>query len=282
MKVEYEIIKTDKDSSFRLLHHKKIHISDFIWQYHYHPEYEIVYVKEGSGTRHVGNHLSRYHSGDLVLIGSNLPHSGFGLHAADPHEEIVLQVRKEILPIGLTEMEAVSLLLDRAKFGIAFSQKTQTSIGNALNKMLSQSPVQKYLSMLEIFYELATAQDYLLLNENIIQSSSINKHKARLQKIFTYVENSFAQEVDIEKVARIAGLSVPSFCNFFKKTTQITFTSFVNNYRIQQACMLLQQDKTIAEVCFECGFNNVTYFNKVFKSVMAKTPTDFIREINAV
>ncbi|WP_394803527.1 helix-turn-helix domain-containing protein [Niabella hibiscisoli] len=74
------------------------------------------------------------------------------------------------------------------------------------------------------------------------------------------------------------GLSVPSFCNFFKKTTQITFSDFVNQYRIQKSCMLLHQDKSISEVCFECGFNNVTYFNRLFKQVMNETPSGFKKE----
>lgn len=280
MKIEYEIVSPDKDSSFRTIFHKQVHSSDFEWQYHYHPEYEIVFVKEGSGTKHVGNHIGRYRDGELILIGSNLPHSGFGLHATDPHEEIVLQVKPEILPLHLTEMEPVGLLLERSRYGISFSKKTHKAISEAMYAIIEQPPAQRYLSMLHIFQVLAEAEDYSLLNKNIVSSASINKHRARLQKIFTYVENFFAEDIDIEKVARLAGLSVPSFCNFFKHTTQVTFTAFVNNYRIQQACKLLQQDKTIAQVSFDCGFNNVTYFNKIFKSIMKRTPTAFLKEIH--
>ncbi|MDE1191295.1 MAG: AraC family transcriptional regulator [Arachidicoccus sp.] len=281
MKIEYEIVTPDKDSSFHIIFHKKINSKDFEWQYHYHPEYELVYIKEGSGARHVGNHIGRYRHGDLILIGSNLPHSGFGLHATDPHEEIVLQVNSSVLPLHLTEMEPVAELFDRSKYGISFSKKIHKIIGDALYAMIDESPAQRYLSMLKIFQNLAHAEEYYLLNKNIVNSESIKKHKARLQKVFTYVEKYFNEEIEIENVAQIAGLSVPAFCNFFKKTTQITFTAFVNHYRVQQACKLLLEDKTIAEVSYNCGFNNVTYFNKIFKNVMNKTPTEYLKEINA-
>lgn len=280
MKIEYEIVKPDAGSSFHIIFHKQVHSHDFEWQYHYHPEYEIVFVKEGSGTKHVGNHIGRYRNGELILIGSNLPHSGFGLHATDPHEEIVLQVKPEVLPLHLTEMEPVAHLLEKSRYGISFSKKTHKSVGEVMYAMIEQPPMQRYLSMLHIFQMLAKAEDHSLLNKNIVRSASVSKHKARLQKIFTYVENFFNEEIDIEKVARLAGLSVPSFCNFFKHTTQVTFTAFVNNYRVQQACKLLLEDKTIAQVSFDCGFNNVTYFNKIFKSVMNKTPTAFLKDIH--
>jgi len=92
MKIDLEIILPDEGSSFRLLHTKTT-AEKFPWQYHYHPEYEIVCVLNGDGTRHVGNHFSTYENGDLVLMGPNLPHSGFGLNAHGMHEEIVVQIK---------------------------------------------------------------------------------------------------------------------------------------------------------------------------------------------
>jgi AraC-like DNA-binding protein len=92
------------------------------------------------------------------------------------------------------------------------------------------------------------------------------------------VEQHFNEDVDIKKVAALVNLSVPSFCNYFKKIVHSTFTDFLNKYRIQKACLSLQQEKTIAETCFECGFNNVPYFNKVFKTITKKTPSEFKKE----
>lgn len=275
MKIEYEIVKNDPGSSIRVLHHKMVKRTDFIWQYHYHPEYEIVFVPHGNGTRHVGNHLSNYKNGDLVIIGSNLPHSGFGLNSSGLHEEIVLQVQKEVLPIHLIEAAPLTQLLDKAQYGLSFFGNTKKLVGEKIIQIPTQPPFQRFLSMLDVLNMLATSEEYHELNSSIVSPALLLKHKSRLQKIFTYVENVYYNEINIKDVARITGLSVPSFCNFFKKATNITFSEFVNQYRIQRACLLLHEDKSIAEVCFECGFNNVTYFNKVFKQIMNKTPRQF-------
>jgi AraC-like DNA-binding protein len=125
---------------------------------------------------------------------------------------------------------------------------------------------------------MATTTDFELMNPSVSFSSLIKKNNDRLQKIFTYVEQHFNEEINIKDVASIVNLSVPSFCNYFKKSVHTTFTDFLNNYRIQKACLLLQQEKTIAETCFECGFNNVPYFNKVFKTITKKTPSTFKKE----
>ncbi|PYF72959.1 AraC family transcriptional regulator [Pedobacter nutrimenti] len=277
MKVEFEIVKPDEHSSFRFLYQNK-NTCEFVWQYHYHPEYELVCVLYGDGTRHVGNHLSMYQNGDLVLIGSNMPHSGFGLNATDPHEEIVVQIRPEVMKQWISdfpEMKEVALLMERSRHGIKFEGKTKKEVTKMLIGLKNVSAFEKHLGMLKVLHKLGGSEEYVMLNEQPILGELIRKHRSRLQKIFTYVENYYQEDIDIQKVADIANISVPSFCNYFKKMTHITYTEFVNRYRIQKACMLLQQDKTISEVCFECGFNNVTYFNKIFKRIVHKTPSDF-------
>src|SRR5215831_4311528 len=122
MKIDLELILPDEGSSFRLLHTKTAP-EKFPWQYHYHPEYEIVCVLRGDGTRHVGNHFSTYDNGDLVMMGPNLPHGGFGLNAHGVHEEIVIQIKEEVFKESILtrpEMSSVSLLLEKAKYGLLF------------------------------------------------------------------------------------------------------------------------------------------------------------------
>ncbi len=106
----------------------------------------------------------------------------------------------------------------------------------------------------------------------------ISKNKTRLENIFTYVEHHYQEEIYIQEVAKLANLTLPAFCNFFKKATQITFTEFVNRFRISKACLLMTQDKTISECSYSCGFNNVTYFNRMFKKYTGKTPSEFIKD----
>lgn len=277
MKIHFEIVKPDEGSSIRFLYQNQP-IHEFIWEYHYHPEYELVCVLAGGGTRHVGAHLSMYAEGDLVLIGSNVPHSGFGLNARDPHEEIVIQIRPEVMQQWISdfpEMKTIAGLVERSKYGIKFEGSIKEKIKGILLNMKDLQPFEKKIGILQVLNLLGETEDYQLLNEKAIIADLVSKHRSRLQKIFTYVEHHYHEEIDIETVAGLVSISVPSFCNYFKKTTHITFTEFVNRYRIQKACLFLQQDKTIAQVCFECGFNNVTYFNKIFRKIINKTPSDF-------
>jgi AraC-like DNA-binding protein/quercetin dioxygenase-like cupin family protein len=280
MKIEYEIVQPDEGSSFRLLHTKTL-AENYAWQYHYHPEYEIVCVLRGSGTRHVGNHFSSYQDGDLVFLGPNMPHAGFGLNSHGPHEEIVIQIKEDVLTnsiVSRPEMSAINKLLENSKYGIYFTGTTRKEVTKKLTQLVKLSPFEKFMKLMSILQILAVSKEFELINPTADFSSLIKKHNARLQKIFTYLEQHFNEEINVHKVAAIANLSVPSFCNYFKKVMNTTFTDFVNQYRIQRACLLLRQEKTIAEVCFECGFNNVTYFNKVFKNLAKKTPSEFKKE----
>jgi len=277
MKIEFELVHQDEGSSLRLLH-EKLSPEKFSWQYHYHPEYELVYIVAGSGTRQVGNHISSYENGDLVLIGPDLPHSGFGLNAHGMIEQVVLQFKKDVLGAPLLqrpEMNLINILLDRARYGISFGEKAKQQVTKKLLRLIRLQPFERFMELIHILQILAASEEYTLLNTQVTLPSTIRKVHIRLQNIFNYVEQNFQEEINIKSVADIAHLTVPAFCNYFKKTMNITFTDFVNQYRIEQACQLLRQEKPVGEVCFECGFNNVPYFNKVFKNITRKTPSEF-------
>jgi AraC-like DNA-binding protein len=176
------------------------------------------------------------------------------------------------------EMNDIVLLLEKAKYGLHFYGHTKEMVTKKLKKLIKLAAFEKYIQFLSALYMMATSTEYELLNPDIDLSSLLKKNNSRLQNIFTYVEQHYNEEVNIKKVAAIANLSVPSFCNYFKKLMNCTFTDFINQYRIQRACTLILQEKPIMEICYDCGFNNVAYFNKVFKMIMKKTPTEYKRE----
>jgi AraC-like DNA-binding protein len=277
MKIEFELVHPDEGSSLRLLH-EKLSSEKFSWQYHYHPEYELVYVVAGSGTRQVGNHISRYENGDLVLIGPELPHSGFGLNARGMIEQVVVQFKKDVFGAGLLqkpEMKLINILLDKSRYGVSFGEAARQHVTKRLLRLTRLQPFSRFMELIHILQVLAASEEYTLLNTQVTLPTTIRKVHIRLQNIFNYVEQNFQEEITIKNVADIAHLTIPAFCNYFKKTMNITFTDFLNQYRIEQACQLLQQEKSVGEVCFECGFNNVPYFNKVFKNITKKTPSEF-------
>lgn len=279
MKVSYENVKPDENSSFRTLY-MNYPVKDFRWEYHYHPELELVCVVSGSGTRHVGYHKSGFRDGDLVLIGSNVPHSGFGLNSSDSHEEFVLQFREDIVQFSKTigEFSELRKLLSVAKFGVQFSTATKEKILPKLREIRDTENSKRYLLLIHLLIELSYQQDYVLLNKEVMPHTIISKNKERLQAIFTFVEKNYDKEIDINIIAENVNLTLPSFCNFFKKTMKITFTEFLNQYRIEKACQLLLQGKSVSESCYNTGYNNISYFNRAFKKYIGKTPTEFNNE----
>lgn len=275
MKVEYEKISPDTGSSFRMIHWKSEN-DRYFW--HYHPEYEIVFVRKGSGKLHIGEHLKNYEEGELVFIGPDLPHTGFGYGVIGEHEEIVVQLRKDFLGedfIQKPELQHIRELFDRAKQGLSFHGKARKVVAAKLQKMLSLSHFERLVELLSIFHTLASTTEFLVLNSSDKRFDFSHKDEDRINKVYEYVEHNYQQSVDIQAVANLTNLTIPSFCRYFKKITHITYTDFVNEYRINQACRLLFENKPIADICFEVGFNNISHFNKTFKQLKGVSPREY-------
>lgn len=275
MKVEYEKISPDTGSSFRLIHWKSEN-DRYFW--HYHPEYEIVFVRKGSGKLHIGEHLKNYEEGELVFIGPDLPHTGFGYGVIGEHEEIVVQLRKDFLGeefMQKPELQHIRELFGRAKQGLSFQGKARKIVAAKLQKMLTLSHFERLVELLNIFHTLATATEFLVLNAPDKRFDFNHKDEDRINNVYKYVEQNYQQSIDIQAVADLANLTIPSFCRYFKKITHVTYTDFVNEYRINQACRLLFENKSIADICFEVGFNNISHFNKTFKHLKGVSPRKY-------
>ncbi|PLK46252.1 AraC family transcriptional regulator [Emticicia sp. TH156] len=275
MKVEYEKISPDTGSSFRFIHWKSQN-DRFFW--HYHPEYEIVFVRKGSGKLHIGNHLTNYKEGELVFIGPNLPHTGFGYGVIGQHEEIVVQLRADFLGerfMETPEMQQIKVLFERARQGLSFHGKAQKQVAAKLQRMLHLSHFDRLVELLNIFQVLATTTEYSLLNSSDLSFDFSHKDEDRINKVYEFVAHNYQQPIDIQAVADLISLTVPSFCRYFKKITHITYTDFVNEYRVNQACRLLILNYSIADICFEVGFNNISHFNKTFKQLKGKSPREY-------
>lgn len=275
--IPLERILPDEGSSFRVLY-QNVMPEDFLWDFHYHPEIELLLVFDGIGRRHVGNHVSYYENGDLVLIGSNLPHSGFGYGALGKHEEIVIQFKKELIK-ETVESQKIMLLLERAQFGISFSQETKRALLTDFREVVGLSPWEKYIWLLNILNKLADIEDYQLLNATQYQKSNFSKDQNRVSRIFDFVDKNYASEIDVKVVADLSNLTLPAFCNYFRKNLGVSFTDFLNEYRINQACILLSEGQSITDVAYKCGFNSLSYFSRIFKTYKKFSPTDFQRKV---
>ena len=229
MKVILEHISPDENSSFRVLHIKGVPISELNWQYHYHSEIEIVCVLHGKGTRHVGYHKSHFEDGALALIGSNIPHSGFGLNATDPHEEIVIQFKEDILSLPEAEPDtnAVRKLLEISRYGVLFSSQVKKQLIPKLELIAESEGYKRYLLLLEILFELSKTKDFQLMNTEVMPYTIVSRNRNRLEAVFTYVENGYQNEIDI-MLAHILLISRnPHFVIFSKKPHRLPLLSLL-------------------------------------------------------
>ena len=254
--------------------------------WHYHPEIELVFVNGGSGKRQIGSHISYYTDGDLILIGSNLPHCGFTNEETGNKNETVIQMKPDFLGNGffdISEMTNIRNLFSRAKAGIAFDGETKKNIGKKIESMEQQSQFERLLTMLSILNELELSKESTILNADGFSMEMQMQDNDRINAVFNYVKDNFQQHISLEQVSELVSMTEPSFCRYFKKITNKTFTRFVNDYRLVHASKLLAEKPiSISEICYESGFNNFSYFNKSFKEFTGKSASQYRQELKSV
>ena len=278
MKLNLEQILPDSDSSFRFLLTPKLN-EVFYW--HFHPEIELVYVEADKGIRHIGEHISTYEGCDLALIGSYIPHLNFDYGVKATVETVVIQFPETYFESGLIripELNKVVDLMERAKTGLAFTGETKRIAGVRLKKLEHLDRFHQFMELMSIFQFLAESDEYEDLDVRPISSQTILKQQERIHRIHQFVEANFQKTIDTQQIANEVNLSLPAFCRYFKKTTKLTYTDFVNQYRVQYAKKLLIQDKNVTETCFESGFESLSYFNRIFKKWTGESPSSFRKQ----
>lgn len=274
MKIQKEIVITNPGQSFKLFSPSLRH--SFYW--HYHPEYELVYVEATTGIRHVGQHISSFMESDLVLIGPNIPHLNFDYGLQTEYRQIVVQLKEHFLGDAFQqtpELKSIQALFDKAYMGLSFGAKTKAVVAEKLREMTALNHFQQLLLLLEIFQILAHSKEVTELNEQDTSIKLFMNDKIRMGSVYKYIHANYNETPDVNEVASSVHLSTAAFCRYFKKQTKMTFTDFVNQYRITQAKTLLLQEKTVSEVCYEVGFDSLSYFNKLFKKIAGENPTHF-------
>jgi AraC-like DNA-binding protein len=275
MKTELEQIAASTSSSFRLLVNPNL--SDFFF-WHFHPEYELVFIDGADGTRHVGEHVSRYHKNDLVFIGSDIPHLNFDYGIKTPYEKMVVHIQPGFLKESLSttpELEGISRLFEQSKHGIAFGEKTKAMLGHRIKNLHRLSFFDQLLEILSILQVLSQADDSVLLHTHPVVNPHNQREQGRLRQVYQFLDNHYQRKISITEIAQFSNLTNEAFCRYFRRMTRLTFTEFLNHYRIDKAKQLLRQDNNITETCFQCGFESISYFNRVFRKVTGENPLAF-------
>lgn len=278
MKPEYEKIVEPAERSFtvKVVNRSSRPLLSQAW--HYHPELEICFTLKSEGRRFVGNQIADYEIGDLVMFGSNLPH-GF---TTDVYcSQIVVQLTEDFLGrqfLNTPETRPIRLLFQRSGQGLSFRGETRKRSHKLLRKMIKSEGMTKLRHLLELLQTLAESDEVDPICSREYAMDFNVEDLGRIKIVYQHVMEHFREEVSIPALAAQLNISEPAFYKFIKKHTKKTYTQIINEFRINYAGKLLMStDKSIAEICFESGYNNVSYFNRKFKQLMALTPDGFRR-----
>lgn len=285
-------IKTDGISSDNIFTAKEIKLRHFSGEFHFHEECQLVYVLKSNGKRIIGDLVDNYESGELIFLGSNIPHvwhSTIDPENADIEDDVhahslSLFFNPEKLICHLAPFGKTSRLesfLKTSQRGIEFAGHSKQLILDQLLLILKQEGLQKIITLLNILDIMMAAEEYdYLASINYINHYQYQDSK-RMDQVFKFIFNNFREDISLETISGIAAMNPHAFCRFFKSRTQKSFTEFVNEIRISFACKLLKDtDNSITDIAYECGFNNVSNFNRFFKKINKKSPREYRRLIN--
>ena len=267
---------------------KKIDQQHFSSPFHFHEWCEMNYVVESFGKRIVGDNISNFSSGDLVLMNSNLPHIWYN----DPRyfKETDLASAKAIVTYfnpyfvrSITnetqDRSKINDLLEKAKRGIRFYGRTHEIVTNKLHELVHKKGLEMVIGFLDIIQVFLSSSEYECLASIGYQHTFNEKDTERMNNVYQYLIKNFTDPISLTEIASVANLTPPAFCNFFKKRTQKSFSEFLNELRVGHACKLLHNlELSVADVCFQSGYQNMTNFNKFFKKITRKTPTEYRKE----
>ena len=283
MKAVFEQVKSDPSKALLVRHFT---IPQFDAPFHFHPEYELTLIVKGEGQRFVGKQVDNFSDGDLVFLGSHLPHCWISHqkeNQTELSEAIVVQFNQHFLGedfLNLNEFVAIKMFLDKSKAGFDIQGYDKTKITASLFEMMLASPTQQILILLDILDRLSRAVQLQPIDISFAENDFKVSETKRFQKVFSYLITHYKEDISLAKIAGIADLSPTSFCRYFKSITQQSFVEVLLEFRIKQACHLLQNtDMAIREIAFQSGFYDIPYFNRIFKKKKGISPKQYKKEV---
>lgn len=260
----------------------------FYDQLHHHPEFQLIYIIEGTGDLFIGDTITPFKDGDLFLIGANQNHlfksdpSYFDKNNTSKSRSISIFFHEQSLGesfFEITEMSKIRDLINKADRGLRFLPDISTTIGTRMTRIRNLSGFSKFIKVMKILQNLAKSAKFEYLAEISSSNPPSEKESRRVNSVINYILTHYQEDIKLETIAEIAHYSKAAFCKFFKKRTRKTFCEFLNEVRISQACKQLKKtDKNISQIGYECGYNNISHFNRQFKKFTRLTPKEYIKK----
>lgn len=274
--------KSSEQNSLSSIYAKRVHRPHIGGDWHFHKEFELIYFLKGQGMRIVGDHISNFQKGELVFVGQWLPH----LWRNDENDLdnaatdfIVIKFTRmfgDVDLFSMPELAHIKVLLRAADQGILFSEKTRRSVHEDVLKLTVAESSERLILLLGILRKLVISDDHTLLSgPNFTLPKQIGGEN-RLQKVINYISANYAQNIGLDDISKIAVMTPPAFCRFFKTRTNKTFSHFLNEVRISKACQLLiNGEAPIKQICYDVGFSSLTNFNRTFKGFKGISPSTY-------
>jgi AraC-like DNA-binding protein len=260
-------------------------------RWHYHPEVELIHFKKGDGTQFIGDSIKRFKAGDVVLVGAHLPHYW---RFDDPYFEENSKQHADVRVahfcenfwgnefLDLPENVNIKSMLEKAKRGLQINGKLRTRIAELLEKLLESEGSNRIVYLIEALETIASCKQVTPLSSLGFKHDSKEGESERINAIYDYSLKNFKRKIQLEEIAAVANISPNSFCRFFKSRTRKTYSQFLIEIRVGHACkLLIENNYSIKQLCFESGFNNFTSFHKYFKVITGKSPLNYQKEFIA-
>ncbi|QHW00564.1 AraC family transcriptional regulator [Spirosoma endbachense] len=290
MKPQFYLVPRDVLSSHVSRHHI---LPNFGTIWHYHPELELHFIVRGEGVRFVGDNVSNFNAGELLLLGENLPHMWrcneqyFRQDPTITAEAVVVQFLPDFMGqdfLQKPEVDPILHLYDKAKAGLVITGKTREALIPLMLESAKTSGLHRLVLILSMVDILTTSEEMHPISTKDGLYHPNKEETDRLNKVYNYALINYRRELTLEEIASVANLSVTSFCRYFKMVTKKTFHDFLIEIRISHAQRMLVEDIDITTeaVCFECGFNNRSNFFSHFKRITGITPFEYKRKCHHV
>jgi AraC-like DNA-binding protein len=286
MKPHFHLIPRNLENAYLTRHHIVPNLGT-VW--HYHPELELHYIIRGKGVRFVGDNISNFDVGELLLLGENLPHMWrcteeyFRKDPSIQAEAIVVQFLPDFIGqdfLQKWESEPILRLYEKAKIGLVVTGDTKKQIIELMKQTVEAEGIKMIILILTMLEILSQSKDLhpIASKQTLYQSSK--EETDRLNQVIAYILNNYKNELTLEEISRVANLRTTSFCRYFKMMTKKTFRDFLIEIRISHAKRLLMENSelTTEAVGYECGFNNRSNFFRHFKAITGHTPSEYKRE----
>jgi len=284
MKIYREITPLNSEDTYAIFSYPN---AIFDYPLHNHPEYEINLIMKASGNRIVGDKMEKYHDFDLVLLGPYLNHAWDGAdtdkHKYPTTHTIVLQFGEHLFQHTFLSKKAflsIKTMLDYSVRGIEFFGETRTVVMEKMIELVNLKGFDGAIAFLKILQTLATSNENRLVASAGYSSKIPSPENKRMDRVYEFIMSNYQSKITLHQVASMINMSDSAFSHFFKKSTKRSFSKFLTDARLAHACkQLLETQDSVSEICFQCGYTNLSNFNRLFKKYKGMSPVAYRRQL---